>query len=35
LRQWLAMDREFFYDEDHVAIIPMGLSYNRIWCLSG
>jgi uracil-DNA glycosylase len=27
LRQWLAMDREFFYDEDHVAIIPMGLCY--------
>jgi uracil-DNA glycosylase len=27
LRQWLAMDREFFYDEDHVAIIPMGFCY--------
>jgi uracil-DNA glycosylase len=27
LRQWLAMDRELFYDEDRVAIIPMGFCY--------
>jgi uracil-DNA glycosylase len=27
LRQWLAMDREFFYDDSRVAIIPMGFCY--------
>jgi uracil-DNA glycosylase len=27
LRQWLAMDREQFYDERCVAIIPMGFCY--------
>lgn len=27
LRWWLAVDREFFYDENHVAIIPMGFCY--------
>jgi uracil-DNA glycosylase len=27
LRQWLAVGREFFYDEKQVAIIPMGFCY--------
>jgi len=27
LRQWLAMDREQFYDDSRVAIIPMGFCY--------
>jgi len=27
LREWLAMDREVFYDESRVAIIPMGFCY--------
>lgn len=27
LRQWLAMDREAFYDETRIAIVPMGLCY--------
>lgn len=27
LRKWLAMDREAFYDESRVAIIPMGFCY--------
>lgn len=27
LRQWLAVDREPFYDESRVAIVPMGLCY--------
>ncbi|MBI5094175.1 MAG: uracil-DNA glycosylase family protein [Candidatus Hydrogenedentes bacterium] len=27
LRQWLDLDREQFYDESRVAIIPMGLCY--------
>ncbi|MCB1560941.1 MAG: uracil-DNA glycosylase family protein [Xanthomonadales bacterium] len=27
LRSWLEMDRETFYDEHHVAIVPMGLCY--------
>ncbi len=27
LRDWLAMDRETFYDPDRVAIVPMGFCY--------
>ncbi|MFC5355784.1 uracil-DNA glycosylase family protein [Azospirillum himalayense] len=27
LRQWLAMDRAAFYDENRIAIVPMGLCY--------
>ncbi|MFQ5642669.1 MAG: uracil-DNA glycosylase family protein [Thiogranum sp.] len=27
LRNWLQVDREFFYDESRVAIIPMGFCY--------
>jgi uracil-DNA glycosylase len=27
LREWLAMDRETFYDERRIAIMPMGLCY--------
>ena len=27
LRGWLAMDREQFYDESRIAIVPMGLCY--------
>ena len=27
LRQWLAMDRDAFYDERNIAIVPMGLCY--------
>jgi uracil-DNA glycosylase len=27
LREWLQMDRETFYDESRVAIVPMGLCY--------
>jgi uracil-DNA glycosylase len=27
LRGWLALDREAFYDEDRIAILPMGLCY--------
>ncbi len=27
LRSWLGMDRETFYDESRVAIVPMGLCY--------
>jgi uracil-DNA glycosylase len=27
LRQWLGMDRDTFYDETRVAILPMGLCY--------
>jgi uracil-DNA glycosylase len=27
LRQWLGIDREAFYDEDRVAILPMGFCY--------
>lgn len=27
LRQWLAMDREAFYDDRRIAIVPMGLCY--------
>jgi uracil-DNA glycosylase len=27
LRGWLAMDRDLFYDETRVAIVPMGLCY--------
>ncbi len=27
LRQWMSVDRETFYDETRVAIIPMGLCY--------
>lgn len=27
LRQWLAMDRDRFYDERRIAIVPMGLCY--------
>lgn len=27
LRQWLEMDRDAFYDESRIAIVPMGLCY--------
>lgn len=27
LRQWLGLDRETFYDETRIAIVPMGLCY--------
>ena len=27
LRQWLDMDKEFFYNEKHLAIVPMGFCY--------
>ncbi|MEZ5498056.1 MAG: uracil-DNA glycosylase family protein [Steroidobacteraceae bacterium] len=27
LREWLALDREVFYDESRIAIIPMGFCY--------
>lgn len=27
LRRWLAMDRDVFYDESRIAIVPMGLCY--------
>ncbi|MEP4378330.1 MAG: uracil-DNA glycosylase family protein [Alphaproteobacteria bacterium] len=27
LREWLGMDRDVFYDEGHVAIMPMGFCY--------
>lgn len=27
LRRWLAMDREAFYDESRIAVVPMGLCY--------
>lgn len=27
LRDWLSLDRETFYDEDRIAIIPMGFCY--------
>ena len=27
LRQWMAVEREFFYDESRVAIVPMGFCY--------
>lgn len=27
LRDWLAIDRETFYDEDRIAILPMGFCY--------
>ncbi len=27
LRQWLAMDRDTFYDESRIAIVPMGYCY--------
>jgi len=27
LRQWLGIDREFFYDEDKLAFMPMGFCY--------
>lgn len=27
LREWLVMDRDLFYDERHIAIIPMGFCY--------
>ena len=27
LRQWLGMDRDAFYDENRIAIVPMGLCY--------
>ena len=27
LRLWLQMDRDMFYDESHIAIVPMGLCY--------
>ncbi len=27
LREWLALDREIFYDESRVAIMPIGLCY--------
>src|SRR4051795_11852097 len=27
LRAWLQMDRETFYDESRIAIVPMGLCY--------
>src|SRR3954453_18523504 len=27
LRNWLQMDRELFYDESRIAIVPMGLCY--------
>ena len=27
LRQWLALDRETFYDESRIAIVPMGLCF--------
>ncbi|HYH20529.1 MAG TPA: uracil-DNA glycosylase family protein [Azospirillum sp.] len=27
LRQWLAMDRERFYDESRIAVLPMGLCF--------
>lgn len=27
LRQWMGLDREHFYDERHIAIIPTGLCY--------
>nr|WP_246152040.1 uracil-DNA glycosylase family protein [Roseospira navarrensis] len=27
LRAWMGVDRETFYDEDRVAIVPMGLCY--------
>jgi uracil-DNA glycosylase len=27
LREWLALDREMFYDENRVAILPIGLCY--------
>jgi len=27
LRHWLGLDRGLFYDEDHVAIMPMGFCY--------
>src|SRR3954467_8594955 len=27
LRAWLRMDRDTFYDDDRIAIVPMGLCY--------
>ncbi|MBP2229927.1 uracil-DNA glycosylase [Azospirillum agricola] len=27
LRRWLAMDRDAFYDESRIAVVPMGLCY--------
>ena len=27
LRDWMQVDRELFYDEQHIAIIPMGFCY--------
>ncbi len=27
LRQWMAIERERFYDAEHIAILPMGLCY--------
>jgi uracil-DNA glycosylase len=27
LREWLAMDKELFYDESQIAIVPMGFCY--------
>jgi uracil-DNA glycosylase len=27
LREWLDMDRDFFYDPNHIAIVPMGFCY--------
>ncbi|WP_132971106.1 uracil-DNA glycosylase family protein [Thiogranum longum] len=27
LRHWLGVEREFFYDERHIAIVPMGFCY--------
>lgn len=27
LREWMALDRDAFYDPDHVALIPMGFCY--------
>ena len=27
LREWLKMDREMFYDPEHIALIPMGFCY--------
>jgi uracil-DNA glycosylase len=27
LREWLQMDRDLFYDESRIAIVPMGLCY--------
>jgi len=35
LRLWLAMDRDTFYDESRIAIVPMGLCYPGRLCNGG